>query len=148
MKLARKSTALVALVFTLLCAALAPASAPGRVLCVAADGHVSFEAALGGDCCSDAAPVLNSREAARCADASLEDEHCGPCVDIPLVAAADQIRSRETQRAQAGERATATALLIPARTALEFAALSASAPLQHPANLGTLRAIKTVTLLI
>ena len=148
MKLARKSTALIAMVFTLLCAAIAPASAPGRVLCLASDGHVSFESALAGECCGDSVPLLDSPAATQCDDASLEYEHCGPCVDIPLIAAADQIRTRETQRAHAAERTPATALLMLAPIALDFAAHSASAPLQHPVNHAPLHAIKTVALLI
>jgi uncharacterized protein UPF0016 len=65
----------------LACCLLMPMGAGGLVLCIGADGHIAFEPARDSRCTSSVAPIAS------------QADHCGPCVDIPLLTSAgDQQR--------------------------------------------------------
>jgi hypothetical protein len=72
------------IVVMLLCALVAPVAAMDVVLCIGADGHVTLEAGRNGRCgtltFSSASSQHQTYEMHSSAD------HCGPCIDVPLLA--------------------------------------------------------------
>jgi len=67
----------------LTCCLLMPTSAVGLVLCIGADGHIVFEPVRNSHCATPIAPTstLSQQITAR----GSPPDHCGPCVDVPLL---------------------------------------------------------------
>jgi hypothetical protein len=57
------------------------------VLCFGADGHIAFEPAAPGGLCSSASGRTTPHPAGsdRSLDVSSRNDHCGPCVDFPVL---------------------------------------------------------------
>lgn len=77
-----------------LCLLASPASSFGFVWCVSADGHVTLETALAGDCGMDA-PLSPADDFADHLLAAQTDD-CGPCHDISNAPSWGSARSRNT----------------------------------------------------
>jgi hypothetical protein len=71
------------IVLCLICCLLMPISAVGLVLCIGADGHVAFESARNGHCATPIA--LTSTLSQQITSWASPPDHCGPCVDVPLL---------------------------------------------------------------
>lgn len=62
---------------------LMPMGAGGLVLCIGADGHIGFEPARNSRCTPPIAPT--STPSQQIAPWTSQLDHCGPCVDAPLL---------------------------------------------------------------
>lgn len=67
----------------LFCTLIAPGAALGTVVCIGSDGHVQLEAARHGRCHSLA--VTPATWPAQTDAPLAESDHCGACVDIPVL---------------------------------------------------------------
>jgi hypothetical protein len=67
----------------LFCLLIAPGAALGTVVCIGSDGHVQLEAARHGRCHS--LTVSPAAWQAQTAGPLAEADHCGSCVDIPVL---------------------------------------------------------------
>jgi len=72
--------------FLILCL-LMPMSAAGLVLCIGEDGHIAFEFARNSRCTTPIAPT--STLSYQITPWTSPPEHCGPCVDVPLLTSED-----------------------------------------------------------
>jgi hypothetical protein len=72
--------------FLVLCL-LMPVSAVGLVLCVGEDGHIAFEFARNSRCATPIAPT--STLSYQITPWTSLPDHCGPCVDVPLLTSED-----------------------------------------------------------
>lgn len=70
---------LIALAFT------HPLCAHSLVLCIGDGGHVELEASIDGDCSTDNADQESLRPSRASIGSTSETDHCGECVDIPMV---------------------------------------------------------------
>jgi hypothetical protein len=66
---------------------LMPMSAVGLVLCVGEDGHIAFEFARNSRCTTPI--VLASTLSQQITPWTLPPDHCGRCVDVPLLTSED-----------------------------------------------------------
>jgi hypothetical protein len=83
-----------AITVLLLVCLLMPGHIVGAVLCIRADGHITFEAAENGHCGSLSA-VAFEHLPEQIADFSSSTDHHDPCIDVPFFARADaEARSR------------------------------------------------------
>jgi hypothetical protein len=71
-------------VVLLLCVLVAPVTALDIVLCIGADGHVTFEKARNGRC-GTAGLQPSAATRLHTAVTLARADHCGPCVDIPML---------------------------------------------------------------
>jgi hypothetical protein len=72
--------------FLILCL-LMPLSAAGLVLCIGEDGHIAFEFARNSRCTTPI--VLASTLSQQVTPWTLPPDHCGPCVDVPILTSED-----------------------------------------------------------
>ena len=124
----------------------------GRVMCLGADGHVGTKTA--GDISCDESSEDPTLPNSRPSQASTEDsfssdeDHCGPCVDVPIPSNGSLHKSVSSQRAskhvQRNGCATSTHKLP------EFCESTAGGPFsaRSPETNSTLHSIRTVVLLI
>ena len=66
---------------------LMPMSAAGLVLCIGEDGHIAFEFARDRRCTTPLAPT--STLSYQITPWTSPPDHCGPCVDVPLLTSED-----------------------------------------------------------
>ena len=66
---------------------LMPMSAAGLVLCIGEDGHIAFEFARNSRCTTPIVPA--STLSRQITPWTLPPDHCGPCVDVPLLTSED-----------------------------------------------------------
>ena len=66
---------------------LTPMSAAGLVLCIGEDGHIAFEFARNSRCTIPIVPV--STLSHQITPWTSPPDHCGPCVDVPLLTSED-----------------------------------------------------------
>jgi hypothetical protein len=76
----------ITVLFLILCL-LMPMSAAGLVLCIGEDGHIAFEFARDSRCTTPI--VLASPLSQQITPWTLPLDHCGPCVDVPLLSSED-----------------------------------------------------------
>jgi len=74
----------------LACCLLMPMSALGLVLCIGADGHIAFEPARNSRCATPTAPTSTLSQ--QIAPWTSPPDHCGPCVDVPLLSSEDDLQ--------------------------------------------------------
>ena len=67
----------------LTCCLFMPMDAVGLVLCIGMDGHMAFEPARNSRCATPIAPT--STLAQQITPWTSPPDHCGPCVDVPLL---------------------------------------------------------------
>jgi len=67
----------------LFCLLVAPGAAMGTVVCIGSDGHVQLEAARHGRCRSLTVPP--SAWQSQTGGTRAEADHCGACVDLPVL---------------------------------------------------------------
>jgi hypothetical protein len=72
--------------FLILCL-LTPMSAAGLVLCIGEDGHIAFEFARNSRCTIPIVPA--STLSHQITPWTSPPDHCGPCVDVPLLTSED-----------------------------------------------------------
>lgn len=72
--------------FLILCL-LTPMSAAGLVLCIGEDGHIALEFARNSRCTTPLAPA--SPLSPQITPWTSPPDHCGPCVDVPLLTSED-----------------------------------------------------------
>ena len=66
---------------------LMPMSAAGLVLCIGEDGHIAFEFARNSRCTTPIAPTSTLSQ--QITPWPSPPDHCGPCVDVPLLTSED-----------------------------------------------------------
>src|SRR4029453_14888631 len=66
---------------------LMPLSAAGLVLCIGKDGHIAFEFARNSRCTTPIAPTSPLTQ--QITPWTSPPDHCGPCVDVPLLTSED-----------------------------------------------------------
>jgi len=66
---------------------LMPMSAVGLVLCIGEDGHIAFELARNSRCATPIVPA--STLSHQITPWTSPPDHCGPCVDVPLLTSED-----------------------------------------------------------
>jgi hypothetical protein len=126
---------------------LLPGHAFGAVLCFGADGHISLEASQNGRCGTEKGPrPLRSQEHTVSIAASAD--HCGPCVDVPLLTSDSNKESLRDVRNILPKFAAPVLMLVafvvPVSTeSLDMSFLSQPAPLTS-----TLLALRTTVLLL
>src|SRR5262245_11140171 len=64
-----------------------PLSAAGLVLCIGEDGHIAFEFARNSRCTTPIVPASTLSQ--QITPWTLPPDHCGPCVDVPLLTSED-----------------------------------------------------------
>ena len=72
--------------FLILCL-LVPLSAAGLVLCIGKDGHIAFEFARNSRCTTPIVPASTLSQ--QITPWTSLPNHCGPCVDVPLLTSED-----------------------------------------------------------
>jgi hypothetical protein len=72
--------------FLILCL-LMPLRAAGLVLCIGEDGHIAFEFARNSRCTTPIVPASTLSQ--QITPWTLQPDHCGPCVDVPLLTSED-----------------------------------------------------------
>ena len=72
--------------FLILCL-LMPMSAAGLVLCIGEDGHIAFEFARDSRCTTPLVPASTLSQ--QITPWTSPPDHCGPCVDVPLLTSED-----------------------------------------------------------
>ena len=66
---------------------LMPMSVMGLVLCIGADGHIALEPARNSRCTTPIAPISTLSQ--QITPWTSPPDHCGPCVDVPLLTSDD-----------------------------------------------------------
>jgi hypothetical protein len=131
-------TVLLLLVFLLL------GQAMGVVLCVRADGQMAVEAAQHGRCGSHAASVAHREHAV---PASSDTDHCGPCIDVPLVTSNTDDRQLMTALRLLPTLDAPALAAMPFFVSADAGALSTSFLLPPPVFASSLLALRTAVLL-
>ena len=85
-----KTFALIALVAI---AVAHPLCAHSLVLCVGSDGHVELEPSVDGNCADARSAKAQASEFQQATVGTGFEDHCGECVDLPMVHSAPEIYS-------------------------------------------------------
>jgi hypothetical protein len=131
--------------FLILCL-LMPLSAAGLVLCIGKDGHIAFEFARNSRCTTPI--VLASTLSQQITPWTLPPDHCGPCVDVPLLTSEDDQQFIAPSPQLSAPDAPVLALAMPLVTMPVVPAAPTSARSSSSTVSPMLTALRTVVLLL
>ena len=78
-----KKSAVVSLIWLLIYLSIIPMQLSAYVLCIGANGHVAFEAAVNGRC-TDTHTFDSKYTETTIAMSASEEDHCGSCIDLAV----------------------------------------------------------------
>ena len=131
--------------FLILCL-LMPMSAAGLVLCIGEDGHIAFEFARDSRCTTPLVPASTLSQQIM-PWTSLPD-HCGPCVDVPLLTSEEDQQFIAPSPQLLAPDAPVLALAMPCVAMPVVPAAPTSARSSSPTVSPMLTALRTVVLLL
>jgi hypothetical protein len=130
----------------LVCCLLMPMSAVGLVLCIGEDGHIAFEFARNSRCTTPIA--LASTLSPQITPWTSLPDHCGPCVDVPLLTSEDDQQFIASSPPLLAPDVPVLALAVPLVAMPVVPAVPTSAWAFFPTISPMLTSLRTVVLLL
>ena len=121
----------------------------GVVLCLGQDGHIELESAAPNLTCRESIPVKGMDSLLSSPEGLVEESHCGPCKDIPLIVSTSDIFVRVIPIQDRAIKSLLSIVIDSRFTLIPISSTAPEEPLQHfSVTHIPLASLRTVILLI